>query len=345
MRRNRAKARRRVLGAWGVWCGHPPGATLPSHLDPGVNRAHFRGSCAGAFGGAPRPSRWSDHLADHNRLPDRLRSRCWGAPWPAACWPMPPLPEEEMGIRTSGTQSSPPHTASCGSLLWLRMVEAERWSRTIAENPPPSRSDRNDRERPRDGPGNRQTTYHHPAEHPCDSSGGRAAPGHALALHFSGRAPCPNRRGSLAVTPTPAAASCLGPRSVRRPSPVTLPPALRGHALPAARNTLPPARPARSALPGAQPGALPCPRRRPALPRPALRSARAAAVRPVCIGVPAGLHPVLGPRPAPLCPALPCSAPSCPVLPRPALPCPALLVVARRNMRTPTHIAGVRVAL
>ena len=144
----------------GVWCGHPPGATLPSHLDPGVNRAHFRGSCAGAFGGAPRPSRWSDHLADHNRLPDRLRSRCWGAPWPAACWPMPPLPEEEMGIRTSGTQSSPPHTASCGSLLWLRMVEAERWSRTIAENPPPSRSDRNDRERPRDGPGNRQTTYH-----------------------------------------------------------------------------------------------------------------------------------------------------------------------------------------
>ena len=73
---------------------------------------------------------------------------------------MPPLPEEEMGIRTSGTQSSPPHTASCGSLLWLRMEEAERWSRTIAENPPPSRSDRNDRERPRDGPGNRQTTYH-----------------------------------------------------------------------------------------------------------------------------------------------------------------------------------------
>ena len=33
-------------------------------------------------------------------------------------------------------------------------------------------------------PGNRQTTYHHPAEHPCDSSGGRAAPGHALALHL-----------------------------------------------------------------------------------------------------------------------------------------------------------------
>ena len=58
-------------GAGGVWCGHPPGATLPSHLYPGVNRAHFRGSRAGAFGGAPRPSRWSDHLADHNRLPVR----------------------------------------------------------------------------------------------------------------------------------------------------------------------------------------------------------------------------------------------------------------------------------
>jgi hypothetical protein len=251
----------------GVWCGHPPGATLPSHLYPGVNRAHFRGSCAGAFGGAPRPSRWSDHLADHNRLPDRLRSRCWGAPWPAACWPMPPLPEEEMGIRTSGTQSSPPHTASCGSLLWLRMVEAERWSRTIAENPPPSRSDRNDRERPRDGPGNRQTTYHHPAEHPCDSSGGRAAPGHALALHlWPGALPEPPRESGGDTHPR----SCELPGAplVRRPSRSPCP-ALRG-ARPArgARGPESPApiRPARNALLGAKPGAPPRPRRRPAPP-------------------------------------------------------------------------------
>ena len=186
--------------------------------------------------------------------------------------------------RTSGTQSSPPHTASCGSLLWLRMVEAERWSRTIAENPPPSRSDRNDRERPRDGPGNRQTTYHHPAEHPCDSSGGRAAPGHALALHFSGREPCPNRRGSLAVTPTPAAASCLGPRSsVARPDR----PALLYVALPCpargARGPESPApiRPARNALLGAQPGAPPRPRRRPA---------------PPCLALPCPALPVVAQR-------------------------------------------------
>ena len=122
-----------------------------------------------------------------------------------------------MGIRTSGTQSSPPHTASCGSLLWLRMVEAERWSRTIAENPPPSRSDRNDRERPRDGPGNRQTTYHHPAEHPCDSSGGRAAPGHALALHlWPGALPEPPRESGGDTHPR----SCELPGAplVRRPS-------------------------------------------------------------------------------------------------------------------------------
>ena len=40
----------------GVWCGHPPGATLPSHLDPGVNRAHFRGDLArGPLGGRPAP--------------------------------------------------------------------------------------------------------------------------------------------------------------------------------------------------------------------------------------------------------------------------------------------------
>ena len=172
-----------------------------------------------------------------------------------------------MGIRTSGTQSSPPHTASCGSLLWLRMVEAERWSRTIAENPPPSRSDRNDRERPRDGPGNRQTTYHHPAEHPCDSSGGRAAPGHALALHlWPGALPEPPRESGGDTHPR----SCELPGAplVRRPSRSPCP-ALRG-ARPArgARGPESPApiRPARNALLGAKPGAPPRPRRRPAPP-------------------------------------------------------------------------------
>jgi hypothetical protein len=58
-----------------------------------------------------------------------------------------------------------------------------------------------------------------------------------------GREPCPNRRGSLAVTPTPAAASCLGPRSsVARPDRPALLYGLRGHALreaPAARKALP----------------------------------------------------------------------------------------------------------
>ena len=78
-------------GAGWVWCRDPPVAlcaTLPSHLGAGragVNRARGSIMRAWARGGAPRPSRWSDHLADRDRLPDRLRSRCWCAPWPTAC--------------------------------------------------------------------------------------------------------------------------------------------------------------------------------------------------------------------------------------------------------------------
>ena len=80
------ETRAQVRGGYGA--GTPLCATLPSHLGAGragVNRARGSIMRAWARGGAPRPSRWSDHLADRDRLPDRLRSRCWCAPWPTAC--------------------------------------------------------------------------------------------------------------------------------------------------------------------------------------------------------------------------------------------------------------------